>query len=400
MNQQSSLLKGISTLLLFIVCVLYLQGLRGIGTIGLVLFVLWLAFTVLAYGKKLASIFSQRRFILLFLFLFFYFFSSLFSVGLSSSFNRIVAIANLLSPILMYEIMKNKKRSTRVCFIVIISFVLLYDVFLSFRFQETYGIDDMRRGVEMGGDYHLMAIAFDICYAIALIIPAVVELIKKTKYSPQRRYVTLLLLLSIIILFVFLIRAQFTIAIIIVFLGVAYAFFYDRKHVFRFVLVSGILVFLFISILPLIIDIMGQGGEHQEIAKRFEEINYFTEGNRQNAGDINSRQNLSFISIETFFKHPVFGVNHKIDPNIHVGQQGIGNHSEWFDSLARYGLFAFLLMYFLFDSLRRQRQETDSGLVMFLFIILGFLNPVIYYPQMVTTFLYLPIMYQLFIERG
>lgn len=400
MNQQSSLLKGISTLLLFTVCVLYLQGAWGIGTIGLVIFVLWLAFTILAYGKQLTSILGQRRFFLLFLFLIFYFFSSLFSVGLTSSFNRIIAMANMLSPILMFEIMKNKKRSTRVCFIILISSILLYDVFLSFQFQETFGINDMRRGVELGEENHIMAIAFDICYAIALVIPAVVEIIKKTKNTPQRRFVALLLIMSVVIFFVFLIRAQYATAIIIVLLGVAYAFFYDKKHIFRFVLVSCILVFLFISVLPIIVGYMGQSGKQQEIASRFEEINHVAEGNRQYAGDINARQNLSLVSFETFFKHPIFGVNHKLDQDIHIGQQGIGNHSEWLDSLARYGLFAFLLLYFLFDSLRRQRHEIDSGLIMFLFIILGFLNPVLYYPQMVATFLYLPLLYQLLIKES
>lgn len=296
--------------------------------------------------------------------------------------------------------MKNKKRSTRVCFIILISSILLYDVFLSFQFQETFGINDMRRGVELGEENHIMAIAFDICYAIALVIPAVVEIIKKTKNTPQRRFVALLLIMSVVIFFVFLIRAQYATAIIIVLLGVAYAFFYDKKHIFRFVLVSCILVFLFISVLPIIVGYMGQSGKQQEIASRFEEINHVAEGNRQYAGDINARQNLSLVSFETFFKHPIFGVNHKLDQDIHIGQQGIGNHSEWLDSLARYGLFAFLLLYFLFDSLRRQRHEIDSGLIMFLFIILGFLNPVLYYPQMVATFLYLPLLYQLLIKES
>ena len=341
----------------------------------------------------------QRRFAVLYVFLIFYFLSSSFSVGAVSALNRVVAFMSVCSPILMYELLKRTKRSTRIRFVVILTIVLLFDVFLSFQYQRLLGVTTMRDASILGDQYYIVYIAFNISYSLALIAPACLEIIKKQnkRISGNKKYVIVLGFLMVLFS-LFLVRAQFMTAIILALLGYTFVMFYKKKRLFRFLIGVGFAIVVFVLVLPSIIDLLGNKKKYYDISYRLEEIQSVLTGNEQNAVDIGSRQNLSMLSLETFIRNPIFGVNHRLVDDQHVIQQGVGNHASWPDSLALYGLFALLLFFFLFDSLKRQKNDMGSKLTMVLFIVLGFLNPLLFFPQLFSTFLYIPLLYQLFME--
>lgn len=399
MSQQLSLLRNISLFLTFLFCVMSLQGLRSFGTNTLILFGVWLIVTILAYNGEMMPVLKQRRFAVLYMFLIFYFLSSAFSVGAISALNRVVAFMSVCSPILMYELLKRRKRSTRVWFVVILTGVLLFDVILSFQYQNLLGVTTMRDATIRGDQYYIVYIAFNISYSLAMIIPACLEIIKKRNksFSGNKKYV--IVLGFIMVLFsIFLVRAQFMTAIILALLGFVFVVFYKNKRVFRFLIGVGFAFALFLLFLPSIIDLLNNNRKYYDISYRLEEIQSLLSGNEQDATDIGARQNLSMLSLETFFRNPIFGVNHQLTSDRHVIQQGVGNHAAWPDSLALYGIFALLLFYFLHDTLKRQKNDMGSKLTMVLFIVLGFLNPLLFFHQMFSAFLYIPLLYQLFLD--
>ena len=399
MNQKSSLLRNISIFLTFLLCVMLMQGWRSFGTNTLILFGVWLIVTILAYYGEIMPVLRQRRFAVLYVFLIFYFLSSFFSVGAVSALNRVVAFMSVCSPILMYELLKRTKRSTRIRFVVILTIVLLFDVFLSFQYQRLLGVTTMRDASILGDQYYIVYIAFNISYSLALIAPACLEIIKKQNKRNSGNKKNVIVLGFLMVLFsIFLVRAQFMTAIILALLGFVFVMFYKNKRLFRFLIGVGFAFVVFVLVLPSIIDFLDNNRKYNDISYRLGEIQSVISGNEQDAVDIGSRQNLSMLSLETFLRNPIFGVNHRLTDDQHVIQQGVGNHASWPDSLALYGLFALLLFYFLFDSLKRQKNDMGSTLTMVLFIVLGFFNPLLFFPQMFSVFLYIPLLYQLFLE--
>lgn len=153
----------------------------------------------------------------------------------------------------------------------------------------------------------------------------------------EKVYLSVFLFLS----FVFLLKAQYTIALLLFILGFFIYLFVYANIYYRFIIVVLFLTFLIfflflleykINIFYLIADFFPKGMIHNrflQIGDLFSVDRYFIDSN-----GFENRVSLYKISIDTFFKNPIFGIGYfDIDKYVHIG-----NHSSYLDSLARYGV--------------------------------------------------------------
>ena len=399
MNIISSLLKTISLFLGLVICYLSLQGITDYGAFNLIVFGVWLIITSFAYTRQLKGILVQKRFIALYIFLFYYFFSSAFIASYMTSLNRCVALLYTISPIIMYELLKSERKIIQATYFIVITLVFLFDVFLAYEFQRQTNVDDMRQVQEYGSEFYIVSVAFCLCYAVALIIPSLIDVVIRMSNKNKKAIISKVFLLLLSVVFVvFLFRSQFMTAIIIAGVGLIITLLYYKTNKLSSTFVGLVLsFFVFTFSLPVIISVIGQHEEYKVLTNRFIEIQNAISGNVEKSEDMNSRSTLTEMSIETFLENPFFGKNDEIVTSLHVNEQGIGNHAEWFDFLAQYGLCAFFLFFLLFDSLVKQEKEIGSPVLMILFIALGFFNPLWKHQQLFATFLYGPLLYHLFI---
>lgn len=372
-----------------------LQGLVSFGTTGLIVFGLWVISAILAFGKELKEFSSSRRFRCLLVFMLFYFLSSSIAESIQTSVNRCVAFLCVASPIVMYEIVKDKGNKLKFILLLITAVIFGMNIVLSYSFMEIIGTENLRGASEYSDDprFYIIGIVFNMCYAFSILVPGLIEIFRKYKGQQGSRLWLKLLLVGISVsCVIYLIRAQFMTSMILAIVGAITAYFYKgRKSIITVAVVLAFGALLFVEIYPQWSQSL-DAVKYRVTISRLDEIYATLTGNSHEAEDMKARQNLSSMSWETFFKNPLFGVNHKLVSNKHVNQQGIGNHAEWSDSLARHGLFAIFLFAFLWDSLKQQRIKTGVRFPTFLFLLLGFLNPMWYFPQMYATFMVSPMM--------
>lgn len=386
------LLKYFSTSLIFLLCAIQLQGGYDLGTSYLLLFGIWLFFLVVFNPHSVSSVLLQRRFIYIYIFLIIYFITSILYCPPITGINRCVSFFSTLSPIIMYELIKKESRGIRIAFILFISLIFIADFYIAYQYLEISGAEKLRDAEDLGNDFYIMKVSFNLCYAISLILPVFCGLFYEFKGRALLRTFMAAILLG---LFLFLLRAQFVTAIIVALIGVFLEFIYRRRlNVFKsliiILIVGGISLYL---ILPYAIQQLKDSGEYRTVLGKLVEIENVLSGNKGQASDINVRSNLSEMSFSTFMDNPVLGVNYKLDPTRHITEQGIGNHAEWVDLLAKFGLCSIFLFYFLFISLIKQKNEIGSPVPLIMFIFLGFFNPLFLFPQMFATFLFNPLMY-------
>lgn len=385
-------LKNLSVILLVANCVLQLQGLYSFGQLSLIVFVVWFVITLFAYGNAITKVLSEPRFIALYVFVLFNFISTLLIESVSISFNRSIALLNVLSPVLMYEVVRLHSFRFQRFFLILVLITIVLNIFQSYNFISAIGAVNLRQSFrDYGSEYYIINIVFNLCYSFAIAIPCLMELMKKVRI--KRGISFLIILLSAIILF-YLIKAQYVTAVILAFgLGIFFLFYKNKKSIYITTAVLAFVLVAFVNIYPSISSQLDRSEGYSELTSRLDEIYMALTGQGSNATDLNSRTNLSMLSMETFIHNPILGVNHIISSDVHIIDYGIGNHASWPDSLARYGLFSLLLFSFLWQSLKKQRKELGILAPSLAFAVLGFLNPVLHFPQICTVFLIMPIMY-------
>lgn len=395
-----SVIQKLSAFLCLLLCVISLQGVWDFGHYDLIIFALWAVFTLIGYYPEIYKTIKDGRLLVLFIFIFFYFFSSSLSESISTSFNRCVAFLYVASPVIMYEVYRKNSKSFKLSFILVLSIIYFINIGLSFVFINSIGEYNMRQSAEIyGEEYHIVFLIFNICYSFSLILPSLVDIMRK-QGRRLNILVTVLLLAVIVSMTFYLIRAQFMTAVLLAVTGSLIAFFQNKKFkLLPVAIVLFIFVFSFLMIYPIVKDTWSSNSDYNDAVARLDEVYATITGEKGKSDDFDSRRELTITSLKTFVKNPLFGVNHKINSRVHVEQQGLGNHASWPDFLARYGAFAFLIFWFLLKSLRLQRARIKAYIPSLMIILLGFFNPLWFFPQMITTFLLIPFTYDVLIPE-
>ena len=99
------------------------------------------------------------------------------------------------------------------------------------------------------------------------------------------------------------------------------------------------------------------------------------------------RFDLYLMSLDSFWNNPIFGLAHKQMPGSEIM---VGNHSEWFDLLAKYGIFGLLMAFFFILVRKKYFKNKGFAIAFFLFFALGFINPLQVFTIYFAAFYYVP----------
>lgn len=366
------------------------------GTFGL-----WLGSIVCFDSSRVNNIVSNKKYLFFILFLCFYFISSLFVIDIGTAFNRIISFSTIFSPILMYDYYYRMGKRFRLYVIFIFIILLLIDIPVLWNTIQESGL-----GLRVGNsDYYRIKNSFNLSYSFAILAPAITYIIANILRGNNYNKKWVLLLIVIDIGIVALVAmSMFVTAIVITIIGVILAFIYKTrnwivKSIVAVVLASIFFVSFFDSIIGFISD-STVNLTTRALEERVDEINLLLTGEYSQAEDLNDRSNLGLKSLETFVANPLFGINHKAVNYESMVDLYLGNHSSWIDSLARYGLFALLLFSFLIRSGQRISKECKSSYALFAFATVGLFNPVFYFPQMSVTFLFIPFLTDIILDKN
>lgn len=290
-----------------------------------------------------------------------------------------------------YKCMEDNIFMKKLCIIIIATFFItslntiiyiLKDP-LAARYLSTgkYYIEDKFQNV---GNYGLI-------YSLVLIIPTLFYVYKK--YSTKFK-----ILLSITILcFIYtIIKSQFTIALIMLLLIIVLSINPKRSILYSCLIVIGIAIFSK-PIGSMLFNISNSVAKQSfDVSVRINEIGTLL-SEKILVGDLESRVSIYTISAKTAMNYPLFGKGAIYGYDSYL--LGIGGHSEWIDTFARYGFLGSIpiLGFFLseFKNLLKEFKSTSyqsiiTSTTLFIFAF-GFLNPIVGFPELgVTIFILLP----------
>lgn len=361
---------------------------------------LWLGTILLFDSHTVIPILSNKRYLLFLLFLLFYFFSSLIVVSTGTALNRIISFVHIFTPVLMYDYYCKLGRGIRMFIILVFVVLLLIDIPVLLNTIQISGL-----GLRVGNsDDYRIKISYNLTYSLVLLASGLSYIISN---AISKDNINKFLICSLILItagfVVIVIMSLYMTAIVITLLGVILAFLYKKKRwiaksVITMAMVLGAFLLLFQPLMNAITDYTVDLST-RALYERTAEINMLLTGEGSSAEDFNDRRDLSGKSINTFLAHPLFGVNHKVSNYELMGELYVGNHSTWVDSLARYGLFALLIFSFLFRSGKKISKETGADWALLVFAVLGFFNPVFYFPQLSMPFLLVPFLSEVILKK-
>ena len=357
----------------------------------------WLASLILNNNSAFKIMTRKKRYLYLWGFLTFYFLSSSIAVGIPVAINRVIALLELSSPILMFDIYKRSSKKLKTFTLLSFVAIVVYNTIDLISTMNYYGAVGLRNVINIGaGDY--LRNAFNWAYSWIFITMASIILFR-TIYTQRGKKWLLLIALAFLLTGVFVVvRSLFMIAILMMLTGCVLVFFYGKRRWFlkaSVALIVGLIVFVTsYSVVITQIGSFENGGEF--LTERTEEVYHTIIGNQGRAHDLNARNDLSLISISTFLKNPLFGINHEVSEFDSVQYTMVGDHSEWIDNLALYGVFSLLLLAFLIKSAKFGSLQSTTIYIMY--FITGLFNPIWYFPQNVVVFFFLPILFSLYAE--
>ena len=359
---------------------------------------LWLLSLLVFKNTIITSTIKKKRYFLLFAFIIYYLFSSFLSVGISVAFNRVIALLELTSPILMYDLLKSSDKNIKM-FVMFAFFAILTIVTseLISTMNLYFGMG-LREVVRNDEDLYLRN-AFNWVYSWIFITTASVLSIRFCLKKGKRKWMMLLLSVFLFLLGVYVIvRSLFMTAIVMMLLGCVLSCFYGRKRwiVKAALAISGGFVAFVLTFNVIInqIGLMEEGADF--LTQRTGEIYHTIVGGNGDTHDMEARGSLTSMSLSTFFANPLFGINHKISDFKQAQYSMVGDHSEWIDNLALYGLCFLFLFFFLVKSAKL--GPSNTGIIYITYFLTGFLNPIWYFPQNVVVFFFIPIVFNLFDE--
>ena len=228
---------------------------------------------------------------------------------------------------------------------------------------------------------------FSMPYGLCLLIPFLFRVLKEYKMP----YINKIVVVSFILISSFLIvRSSYTTAIVLLFVGIAYSFIcnsslHNQIYFFIFALVFAIPLF---EIIPSVVSYINP--DSYVLEDRIEEMRLIlSDADNVTEGDFGSRIALAKSSLLTFLEYPIFGAGPVVGYNYSaLWRAGVGSHCEWIDIFARYGLFALLIIRYFAANISSKAPVHKATLVMF--VLLGFLNPVMLNQIIIVVFYLVP----------
>lgn len=384
---------SIILMLLFCICQ-QLANLSYFSAIHLIFFS-WLISTMFAYGPRVKVILKSRKYVHLYCFLAFYFITMSIATNPLTGFARVLAMMETLSPIYMFDLYCiNKWNEKKYPFYVLVVIMCL-NIIMSFAMIELLGGSTGLRTTIQADSEMSFRDALGLVSSLAVIIPSIVYVLKNKRYirSPRKRLIVILSIAFALWAFVLVMRSYFMIAIVTTIIGSFFALIYSKRgSLFKGGVVLVLSIFLFLTSFNFLVSFVDglSYGASSQITPKLYELKYFITGESHNAEDFSTRINLAKSSLNLFFKEPIFGVSYKVMDFEETVRMGVGNHSEWVDSLALYGVFSFFLFSYLYRAAKKYNIRYKFFLPMILFCFSGFNNPILSFSFLCNIFLLVP----------
>ena len=363
-----------------------------------ILFLVWLISAFLFDNKAFTTIISRKHYIAFYVFLLYYFASSLLAFSPGTCVNRVYTFIEIISPFIMYEMYgrydKQKKILLCVVFLLVYS-INFYQMLTTINYSAIAGL---RQHEDEEG---FLNTGFNFIYSLTLVLTLLLYALRRLFKQEKGVLIVAVIIWGLsIILIVF--KSLYTTAILLMAIGAVLALFYGRRHWKRKLLIAGLVIsVLFVYVVPFLEkQLLSMDSEYALITYRLDDIsNAMTGGNMDDESSMGARFNRSILSLKTFFAYPLFGVNHLTANRDIFDAVLIGNHAEWVDSMAEFGIFAFFLFFFLIKSAKRVTQNRGLTVVFILYVIIGLLNPVLYCVQNTICFFIIPMIYDLLLPQ-
>jgi len=203
-------------------------------------------------------------------------------------------------------------------------------------------------------------------YAVPIIISAIS--IFMLKYRGVVRYLSLAL---VIVGIIFLVNAQYTLAILIAIIGVLIQVF---RHI-KTTLYKALFILLILAVavfLPQLLELVIRIIPSEQVSIRLDEIHAFLTGQGASGYNLNSRLTLYGKAIVAFLKSPVWG-NRRLD---------FSGHATFLTVLADTGILGGIPFYALLTSICRHVKkqlgvhQTQFGVIIIMFCLMGLTNPI------------------------
>lgn len=274
------------------------------------------------------------------------------------------------------------------CIIICIMSNIVYKVYPSISRVLSYGSDDMINS-QWGLSYKTPFIAaYKNIYILIFLVLIIMGGLKHVKIKRVR-----VILVLIGLLFVYtIIKAQFTIALMLLIIGIVGYFAYNQTNVTRkvalYILTAlmGLIGLLFLqSILTFFADLLGGN-----IAMHLRDLIGTLNGSR---GVLTAdRIRVYLISFETIFEHPIFGAG-----TLDQMYVSVGFHSSLLDAFARFGIFGAIpylatitIPYKMNLRCMRQEYQLVYKWIFILFLISSLFNVMFNYQTLCTIYILIP----------
>ncbi len=375
--------------------------------IKLALFLLWLIFAILQ--NRSIKFLKNKRIYLIVAFIIFVFLTGAVSGGIVQNIGITFATLLTYSPIIIFSFYLYKKDYNALYLITLISFIVL--IICSISSSYLFNIDKNMpvKLAQNSTDYGIIAIGeiYGLVNALSLISSFLFILLlsKKLMYSYQSIFTILLLILFFIAIYTS--RSSLTVLITLFgyLLTIICVSWYTRKNRALgkiIIVISGITLILITFIFAK--EYIGQAimyiskSKSSKLLSRVYSVGESMLGivSKNSQSGFLSRFDLITTSIKTFVSNPLFGINYLSGGNYYnLVNLGVGDHSQWFDMLAMYGLIgSFPIFYLLISNFKVYFKHSNiCPYWIFIIFLLGLINPYISFTTIYAQFLFIPSLY-------
>ncbi|MDK2810423.1 MAG: hypothetical protein PWR27_1132 [Petroclostridium sp.] len=351
---------------------------------NLMVLIIWLVSAMMLSNKTLIKTISTKKFLWMFSLIIYILLTGFFSYDLISTIKYSYGFLVVISPIFIsdYIIAYNNKFMVKLIIYISLLIITYYAImnnsmiskYPTIARQLASGSDyifNFYYGINIGGGYSLI---------YGLVFISILLFSKYYKNEIKNKYVLVLLCLFIYTI----INSGYLIAVLMTFAGILLSM-NDRSRSKSIILVLTILIILTVAVFFNVNEIVGNFfikiGEQNDFLLREKVVeigNILSRNQNYDYENIEGRSSRILISIKSFLSSPIIGNGIRTGYNSIVEQGIIGQHSEWFDSLARYGILGTILLVGYFANAMKVffSNETNSKVSLLIFALLGVLNPV------------------------
>ena len=345
---------------------------------------LWLTAALLLSAKTLIHTLVSTKYTILGIFLIFIMITGAMSGDYISTLKYIFGFTIVVSPIMVCDFIisyGNKQISRLILYIslVILSYYSIMTNIMIYKYptisrQLASGSEEIMNfyyGLNIGGGYSLV-------YGLVFLVLVLLNHYKNDKSKK--------IYLVLITLYIFtMINSAYLIAIVVTFAGAMITYF-NRSRVKNVLLVLSLLILLLTAVITNVPKHVGDRMISYSLNHEFLldhkmlEIGNMLSGNKlYDYENVEGRTSRMKISVESFKDSPLIGNGRYTGYNSDTEVGIIGQHSEWVDSIARFGIIGVvLLILFFINSLKSLYKKESYAVIPFtFFLLLGFINPVL-----------------------